>query len=287
MKRKKKQTNEEFLSWWDKNFFYTDQFYQTYKKLHAAGADLDYIKFICMVFIHVAEFNPVVHRKTLRQAKKRIKKGLVKSGIADVLKRQMERLYSVIPCGSPMIIFGELRAASDLLYSAGLSASKHKVFVDHIQSLIEEHTTIRDQKLLEDIRNLIEEDRATEDQKILAPALALMFIIKDALDRVCLRINVFRRPERGQQPDPLGTFVLLAVSEHLREKHAIRPHYRLAAEFLRKLTGDSKPTALSARVRVHDLKRSHRGWEELLSFVKEQEQYIQNAVKPFLPIEQD
>jgi hypothetical protein len=88
------------------------------------------------------------------------------------------------------------------------------------------------------------------------------------LDEVCERF--FSLPNKGQQGDLLGNFVLFAVTQHLREKDPGRAYYGLAAEFLRKLTGGSKATAQSVKIRVHKLNRSRNESDELLSFVKGQ-----------------
>lgn len=269
MKSQKNWRNDPFDTWWNERHFHTDDpLHQTYRKLHAAGADLRYIDFICAVFVYGSRFDPIVQRKTLRQARRRMRKASAKRGIAEALKRQSERLYSIVEApeqspSAPMVLFGELQATLELLYK--VPDSRPRDLANYIGTLVEDRTS-------------------TEYQNL--PARAVTYL--EALARVCERLNLLRLPEDGQPPDPLGNFILMAVSEHLREQAHSRHPYGLAAELLRKLRGEPKPTSLSARVRVHKLKAaSLREWEEILSFLKEQYRQLKDDGKQLLLSSQD
>lgn len=269
MKSQKNWREDPFDTWWNERHFYTDDpFYPTYRKLHAAGADLRYIDFIRAVFVYGSPFDPIVQRKTLRQARRRMRKASAKRGIAEALKRESERLYSIIEepeqsPSAPMVFLGELQAMVELLRK--VPDSRPKDLVNYLGTLVEDRTS-------------------NERQNLPAPAVTYL----EALARVCERLNLLRLPEDGQPPDPLGNFILMAVSEHLREKAPTHHPYRLAAELLRKLRGDPKPTSLSARVRVHKLKAaSLRECEEILSFLKEQYRQLKDDGKQLLLSSQD
>ena len=141
-----------------------------------------------------------------------------------------------------------------------VSPNHLRPFVILIQNLIKQATQSRNRPVL----NAIQNSTSTEEM-VSTEEMAIYLFAQEIIYEVCERF--FTLPRRGQQPDFLGNFVLFAITEHLLEKQPGRPQYGLAAEFLRKLSNSSKPTAASARVRVHKLPRSE--WNNFLLFVND------------------
>jgi hypothetical protein len=272
MKPKKKQTDDRFQSWWNSIFFYTDKpFYEIYKKLCAAGADLDYILFIHLLVRCVARFDPLVYGKQLRQSRKRKAKAVSKDGFTfDVFTREMERLCFLIDRdvddpelknAGPIVIAAEITAMMEQLRQRE-DARTVELFLKVIQNLLQSRVRMNNRA----IQNSLQDSTSTEDREVPRKALmAVCLMINEILAQVCEKF--FRLPKKGRQTDLLGNFVLFAVTEHLREKRPGRSRHGLTAEFLRRITADSKTTAASARVRVHKLNRSRNQQDELLSFV--------------------
>jgi hypothetical protein len=276
MKSKRKEIEQEFAQWWNDRVFYINPFYEIYRKLHARGADLDYIHFLRGVFVWGAKFDPQILRETSRRARKRNQKANRHTGpdsATIAVIRDIERLHLLAKeqGPDPMVLVGELRILIERLHkvtpsSKPLAYLLRRLVLNEVLQQVEERARMMRRDLLRPVQCL-DERASVALQKSL-----------DAFPNVCEKLKLLWLPERGQQPDPLGGFILLAVTEHLREKRG--PSYALAAQFLGRLRGlsASRKDTLGAKARVHQL-RSRRDWNEILEFAKQQYHEAQEAAK--------
>lgn len=95
-----------------------------------------------------------------------------------------------------------------------------------------------------------------------------------------LLISYAANPEdfrSGGNSDRCGSFFLMMVTEHLREKR-VRPRYLLAARLLREIRGQryipAKPEATKAKVRVDQFKRHTPDWQFRLREFTEKLRYL-------------
>src|ERR1044071_782909 len=94
-----------------------------------------------------------------------------------------------------------------------------------------------------------------------APLTAnMLFRLQDAADSTKKRRRVYNQ---GKSLDSWGTFFLLALSEHLKERSPKKqPYYERCDETLCAVRGRG---GKSAKVRVHQFKKAHVEWPQLLA----------------------
>ena len=229
--------NKDFQSWWNDRYFYTNdpiysQLYDVYKRLFEAGADLDYIEGICQL-LFVADDD-------------------VNFQIEDVSKNTPHKFLSLgHPSGrSRRIKEGIVRAEKEL----GIRLDKN--------SIKEVESEIRG-KLKEHLEN--QQKRLEEKFKRTSEAV----FKKNPIDGILMEYASGQLLyTTGQRSDDVGSFFLLAISEHLREKRR-QPKYALAAKLLQEVRQNSKSLSrLDAMVRVDKLKKSHPNWKLHLKALK-------------------
>src|SRR5262245_34477851 len=186
MKSKRKETGQDFWQWWNDWVFYANPLYRSYQELHARGADLDYIRFLCGVFKYGERFDPRgVCRTTLRQARKRKKKASSQNDILPVFIRDIERLHFLVEKWvDPMVLLAELTATVEWLYVHRLAhVLKPEVLVEAVRRRLEERRQKREEEIFGSAD--LKDDERVAVQKIL-----------DTPARVCEKLNLLWFPER-------------------------------------------------------------------------------------------
>jgi hypothetical protein len=85
----------------------------------------------------------------------------------------------------------------------------------------------------------------------------------------------FNRAEKGgNRPDHWGTFLLMALADHLREhnERQKKPHYKLCHNLLDLFRGNDpipKRTDSLPQTKIENLKALHPNWPQHLSFLRQ------------------
>jgi len=283
MKRKPSQKSEEdFQAWWTKTFGFSTgvPYYREYRDLYLKGADLDYIR-SCHVFVWFGDIAYAEANKQRREAKKvgrrkrqiepaapvpKVLESAIKGYYRGYIERTFEKANEINPA-DPLLSLPLSRPLTPPLLQAPLTPRDVYVAarVEQLRREAAEHAWAYAIELL---RNSQEEERKKEQQEV--EAFAKQNPIAEVIKEYA------PGPERykeGGHGDLRGSFFLLAVTEHLREK-AIKERYLLAARLLKKIRGQDPDSWTEERkratARVADFKKSHANWNSHLRAFREQ-----------------
>lgn len=268
--------NETPDNWRTGEFFSTTPLTPVFKKLHAAKADLKYVFWLCQIFFlwdHFWETQQLRRQQKQKKAKAAPdvepddNKSLLlfaSNLIESTLKYLQEHGHVDGTLDTLTLIPSEARRkliADTATYTSGVD-----LWGPFLKAVREAHN--------QHLRELREEEDERE---------------KEELERVpFLKVVKEYRPiqkEKGRKPDPWGSFFLLAVTQHLREKSK-KPHYLTAATLLEILRGLSTGARLikqgkyhkrkNADEKIRKLKKAHRKWA---SHLKSAKHTFQKAMK--------
>ncbi len=265
----------DFDSWWNSRHFYTSHpWYQSFKKLHWMGADLNYIYMLCRILALFRDIfsNMVEIRKKYSER-------------SSQWRKQFRGLFISHPSGSltltlPAQIYTnqvirftlESLKRRELINSStdGLIPEEELKWIKQnaIEPLAKAPSLIKDEwvKALNDIGKVnpdisqstgLEGVPTEQGQK---EKEAFRFIIETFWPRVFGEKGSWKR-------DDMGSFFLLAVTEHLRKTTRKRkPHFGLAYGLMKTCQGkrptSSRTAQVTAAVRVKKLK-SQLEWEPI------------------------
>lgn len=241
---------EDFDAWWHNAYFRTDHpLYGIYKRLHKAGADLEYVDSLTRI-LRVGDQDALYITKDLR---KNLPSHLLHLGHPSAIAKRVEKGIS------------EFAAKKGVT----LTETERKELEKHVQ--IKAKKTIAKNK--EHQRKAL---RRTVDQ----------VFQKNPIGGILFEYSSWPLLyETGRRSDDLGSFFLLAVSEHLRDRTG-RPHFLLAGNVLGAVRGKrearNKTSRLQAMVRVDKLKKSGHDWKRHLSILRESYQSFKSG-KPWPP----
>lgn len=258
----------DFQRWWNERYFHTTHpFYNTFKKLHRLGADVDYVDFLCDMlrggdYFQLLRPKPKVHRK---------------HELFDKLLRSR---------GDEFVLFLRFFATMAVGFAAEVIARKHvpdKVPLD-LLSTQEVKAIVRRTFLFWaswGYDNAVKKAESSQAQKRETSENFESEHGHIPIIRLFLAYNKPIVPKRGNRADPWGTLFLLAVTEHLREGIG-KPHYGDAVRLLEKTRLEylskfqrrpgrvRKTNAQSALVRVQNFKKANPSWQESLGLFKDQ-----------------
>lgn len=268
MPPKTSKTKETFETWWNENIWDTEPFRPIYKALYDAGADLNYVEFLrwgLKLGDRLAE---------LAQSKNRTKEVHRIKGVDTIL-------------GFPKDIFiKKLRAYASTLIEFTLDDLRENNKVNSSLDTLSLIPPERRRKIISDATqgitglDLLQPfwEQVTEQQEIYRKnQQRLMDEQKGQLSQYpffsVLEEYAYFEVRRGNQPDPWGSFFLLAITEHLREKCG-NPHYLAVFRLLRTLRGQPPGSRhanrLTATNRVSQLKKDYPKWQYHLQLIKKQ-----------------
>ena len=119
-----------------------------------------------------------------------------------------------------------------------------------------------------------EEEKAARSQrdKELEPSKQKL-IVKEPIYYVSCKYNLVVPRKRGNQPDSWGSFILLAITEHIRQEIG-KPEYGTAMTLVRQIRQTSpetkRQTPQSAESRIRQFKQTNESWEQDLEYLKKQ-----------------
>lgn len=258
---------QDFQTWWDERYFYNSHpLYKSYKRLSDLGSDFVYVDFLCSTLLFGDEFAQRIWRKG-------------KSNRNEFAPFH-EPVMAAIKLTAAGVVFLTIKLLQERkLLDFSLDPDK---IISHDE--IMEMTTASHQNWVLRMAKRIEED---EDKKLepgwrvvdRTPVLKLLVTLLPKIN-----VSIARK---GRRADPCGSFFLLALTEHLRERSR-KPHWLEAQRLLRKLRrSQSKPGILerqTAMVRVAKFKREYSkpsselfpSWKDLLTLLNEQFQLWTN-----------
>jgi len=219
---------KDFQLWWNERYFYTADsvfgpLYRIYERLFKAGADLDYIEGLCLLLIGGDDD--------------------IKFAIEDVSKDMPPRLRSL---GHPSGLSKRIKEYTEqAMKKLGITLDQNarKDMERGIRRTFKER--INRQRQEEDFK------RRSESVFRKNPVGGILFEYTSGP----LRYST------GRRSDDMGSFFLLALSEHLRKRGG-QPRYSLAAKLLQAIRNDQAHISrLDAMVRVDKLKKSHPNWK--------------------------
>jgi hypothetical protein len=260
----------EFAQWWQANYFYRNDLYEIFERLYTAGANLDYIRWLCEKFLLLDEFSEISQRRLLKKAHK-------KNGPALAIHNKPDPRAILIFSGN-LIEFtidylkqhGLVDSTQDTLQIIPSSArqkiiSDVAIYTSRLDLLIPFY-----QRMIESLETHGEELTITqkEDDEDLFRRAPLFRLVNEYQSR------------HGTRSDTWGTFFILAITEHLREKTGHRTHHKLAQRLWKicqssrrvKKRSSSKPPSLernTANVKISILKNHHPEWSRHLAILEQ------------------
>ena len=261
------QVEKEFQEWWNEHIFDRDPPREkVYKRLFAQGVSLDYVHFLCDALRFWDWWAKMIRERAAPSQKP--------PTLLDAIKPHQRELGSLVRLLCNVTVFMVLEEIKRILpeFSASLNLSheERQKLVDKSLAVYVALGVRLSEKRLEISRAESEEMQARKKNLI---AEFPLFAVLDKYNQPMPR-------KRGNQPDRWGTFILLALSEHIREKTG-HPGYSEAIGLLRlsrKLLG--KVSRQLAETRIREFKRSNPSWQADLGSLKMQFSLSQNTPKP-------
>jgi hypothetical protein len=292
MQIEKSARRENFQLWWNEHGFYAGHpLYRIYEDLFMVGADLDYVNFLRGWISQITRgFDFPIYRKAIRRARR------TKAAFPPLTSAHEYNLYFLSTLMHDFEKFQSLSNQMELL-TAELTASME--WLKKSRALPASKTAEKKRessewiKMVKAIQGLVKiyqqqtkkrsEIMAAYLQRLTEPERELLGTLNQVQEQLNLPL-----PKRGRPADPWGSFLLLAVSEHLRHKSEKpgKPYYPLVARLLQKLQamlpqklGRHPTSEKSAKVRVSNLSRSHLGLKDTLRLIEKQFYRAQDALK--------
>jgi hypothetical protein len=97
-------------------------------------------------------------------------------------------------------------------------------------------------------------------------------IAKEPIYYVLCKYNLVMPRKRGNQPDSWGTFILLAITEHIRQEIR-KPEYGIAMRLVRQIRQSpetKRQTPQGAESRIRQFKQANESWAQDLEWLKKQ-----------------
>lgn len=240
---------KDFQTWWNAKYFDTNYpYYNIYQALHKAKADLDYIEYLRVALQqgdHLIELALQGFKGGLKKSKRTTKKSIPPN-------------WRNLPLTS---LIGE--EAMEEWYRQGKEREEAMRW-----SMAALDYFIRKEEFLRKKREQIDAGLKLLMEK--SPVFKKIFMECD------------EGPKGGRKSDRRGSFFLLAVSEHLREKRG-KPQYRMAARLLKTIRGQHFASGYqdrtNAKTKVHKLKKTYPDWESYLKIVKRQFSRMRLAIQ--------
>jgi len=254
---------DPFQTWWNERYFHsTSPFYESFRKLHKLGADLDYVNGL-LDFLRLGDLITKAARESAAKKKNSV---TLNRRFVEALK-----IYGTIVVGYTLV---ELKDHLNKATISQILEDKKKIadnawnsVADILINFTKNRKSIepRKQKLSDETR------RALLD----LPIFPLIATLRQDL------------PTKGNQPDPWGTLFLLAVTEHLREKDG-KAHYLDAMRLLKRARRDrpfkaARQDAQTAIVRVRRFKIANPDWEKILNLLTNQSSRSRSSLSTFAP----
>lgn len=267
---------KDFQTWWNETYFFRDDpLYSSYKTLCELGADFQFIDFLCR-WLKLGDF---LQQMGVEQMKRAV---TPKHPFVAALSKHREDIQMLfVKMYGSMVVYYTVEELKFHLVAAAGNVEQFKVIS---QWLAEVSPRVRDkaQKITREawlgLTYMFLQQQAKSSQQKRDELKETQPIYKSDLARMPI-LEVLREyyppvlPKKGNRSDPWGSFFLLAVTEHLREKKC-RPCFRGTFRLLKKIGGRSKRSARrekdSAGVRVQRLKQSHPNWRYHFALVKKQ-----------------
>lgn len=243
---------KDFQTWWNNHCFYTSHpAYQICKSLHDAGADFPYLAKLIYRFLQED-----LNNKLLK-----------------IFEKREHHLFRVVVQYHPS-------APDEVKRFINQEVEQFKVYLD--KAYHQEKVAQITKEFGESLDQMSERER-------LKPGFKKRMKKIDKLMQQMEPIIKYSPPastSQGRAEDTWGSFLLLAVSEHLRGVTG-KPNYLLAARLLRLLRGQQRSSGqkerAAAMMRVERLKKSHTNWEsDLRKFKKLLQQNYERSVETFL-----
>jgi len=273
------EEKKDFDIWWGRRHGFGKGVhtpYAIYKKLHQAGADFEYIDFLQSVF-RSGYMGRKIAKERIDNEIKKLKNADSPSSATDyrqwsMLKRQM--LFDSIqetPSKPPHYHYKTVRkwvkdsigpVIKDYFVKTGilLEGVEREKLIDRMASNLSASHKKQQKKAAKEKVGLTSEDP----------------VITVYLD-YCYN-DLFRDPHKtGKKGDRWGTFFMLGVTEHLRQKSHGKPYYPLAVRLLRNTYAtlnepmENPLTDRNAMMRIRDLKKSRLNkWKRDLKILEKQ-----------------
>jgi uncharacterized ParB-like nuclease family protein len=225
----------DFDAWWRQAYFRTDHpYYGIYKKLHKAGADLEYI-----------------------------------DGLTRILRVSDEECQNL---------------TAELKDTEGKRDSTHPMAIRKwVKRRIQEYTRknrirltgAKRSELEKEMEALVAKQTKPHTEKIKTSLLQNANRISRTNPIQSLVFEYGGAPSyyaTGRRPDDIGSFFLLAISEHMRKRRK-KPQFLLAANLLRTVRRQqsnwTKSSRMQAMVRVAKFKKSAQNWKKHLRMCQE------------------
>jgi len=232
-----RELKEDFDVWWHQTYFRTDHPYRAiYKKLYEAGADLEYIDGLTRI-LRVVDQNTLDLKTELKTL---IPAHLRSLTHPPALKKRIEKMVRD--------------------YAKRKRLTFKQTDLNEIKKDVE--ARLRQEILA---RLEVDKNRYLERAKNVArtnPMGSILFLYGGTPFLY----------QTGRRSDNRGSFFLLAVTEHLRNKSG-KPRFLLAVNLLRAVRGQksiwSKSLRLQAMVRVNKFTTSGHDWKRHLKLVQE------------------
>lgn len=239
---------KDFDEWWHKAYFRTDHpLYGIYKRLHKAGADLEYVDSLTRI-LRVGDQNALYITKDLKE---NLPSSLLHLGHPSAIAKRVNKGISEF------------------------AAKKWVTLKEAERKELERYVQINAKKTIAKKRE--------NQRKALRQTVDQVFQ-KNPIGGILFEYSSWPLLyETGRRSDDLGSFFLLAVSEHLRERTG-KPHFLLAGNVLRAVRGKredgNKTSRLQAMVRVDKLKKSGHDWKRHVNILRESYQSFKSG-KPW------
>jgi hypothetical protein len=105
-------------------------------------------------------------------------------------------------------------------------------------------------------------------------------IAKEPIYYVLCKYNLVMPRKRGNQPDSWGSFILLAITEHIRQEIG-KPEHAMAMTLVRRIRQASpetkRQTTQSAESRIRQFKQANESWAQDIEWLKKQFRHSQRS----------
>lgn len=269
---------KDFQTRWNERYFRTDHpLYSIYKDLCNAGADFDYIEFLCLQLC-VGDHVITQERERLRQEKQ--SGGTEKSELSLSSLPPASLSLPPVPGRIPLEFVTQMfkLRPEDLLQYLDSAPEWYKEDIDYpkLRTLVEE-------KIAE--RTGLKANLHKKHEETLKH-----FRKESPLVGIFMDYAPHPGDWKTKPPDTWGSFLLLAVTEHLHKKSRSKrpPLYLLAARLLRAARGrpfkSSYQERTNAKALVRKLRKSHsEKWKSDLKILEREFSRVRSVMRPAQP----
>jgi hypothetical protein len=266
------RTTEDFDRWWNKHYLHTNNpRYRIYKCLFTNGVTLDYIDFLC----NALAFGDRIAEMTRKAQPKKEQPGLLDK-IAKVNEQEFSELIQFACNFVADYVLREIQKTVPLEVKKllNLPFSQTTNLVEQGLSKLALWGTSRQDWVAEEkkaARRQRDKELETSKQKLIA---------KEPIYYVLCKYNLVMPRKRGNQPDSWGSFILLAITEHIRQEIG-KPEHAMAMTLVRRIRQASpetkRQTTQSAESRIRQFKQANESWAQDIEWLKKQFRHSQRS----------